>query len=231
MRKKLSLGVAVVALVVASVATYAWAASSADTQTLNACVDNQGNLRLVTRSGECRKNEHAVSWNTVGPAGAQGPAGATGPAGPQGPAGPAGSAAADPNAAAGTVQIVAAIQGAIGPFDLQAFSHEIVSPRDPASGLPTGKRQHQPITITKQLDASTPRLLQALVSNENLKSVTIGLNENGSQVATVVLSNASISDYQAHGASESWSFTYQKITWTWLDGGITASDDWEAPVS
>jgi type VI secretion system secreted protein Hcp len=27
---------------------------------------------------------------------------------------------------------------------------------------------------------------------------------------------------------EEWSFTYQKIEWTWLDGGITASDDWEA---
>ena len=25
-------------------------------------------------------------------------------------------------------------------------------------------------------------------------------------------------------------FTYQKIIWTWNDGGITAEDDWEAPV-
>ena len=24
--------------------------------------------------------------------------------------------------------------------------------------------------------------------------------------------------------------TYQKITWTWIDGGVTAEDDWEAPV-
>ena len=26
------------------------------------------------------------------------------------------------------------------------------------------------------------------------------------------------------------SFVYQKITWTWEDGGITAEDDWETPV-
>jgi type VI protein secretion system component Hcp len=26
------------------------------------------------------------------------------------------------------------------------------------------------------------------------------------------------------------SFTYQKIIWTYVDGGITAEDDWEAPV-
>ena len=25
-------------------------------------------------------------------------------------------------------------------------------------------------------------------------------------------------------------FVYQKIEWTWVDGGITAMDDWESPV-
>jgi type VI secretion system secreted protein Hcp len=25
------------------------------------------------------------------------------------------------------------------------------------------------------------------------------------------------------------SFTYQRIEWTWNEGGITASDDWEMP--
>ena len=25
-------------------------------------------------------------------------------------------------------------------------------------------------------------------------------------------------------------FTYQQIDWAWNDGGITASDSWEAPV-
>jgi hypothetical protein len=36
----------------------------------------------------------------------------------------------------------------------------IVSPRDSASGLPTGKRQHKPIVITKELDKSSPLLFQ-----------------------------------------------------------------------
>jgi len=39
-----------------------------------------------------------------------------------------------------------------------AFEQEIVSPRDAASGLPTGKRQHKPFTITKELDKSSPVL-------------------------------------------------------------------------
>jgi len=38
------------------------------------------------------------------------------------------------------------------------FEQEIVSPRDPASGLPTGKRQHKPFVITKELDKSSPIL-------------------------------------------------------------------------
>jgi len=39
-----------------------------------------------------------------------------------------------------------------------AFEQEIVSPRDAASGLPTGKRQHKPFVITKELDKSSPVL-------------------------------------------------------------------------
>lgn len=34
----------------------------------------------------------------------------------------------------------------------------VVSPRDAASGLPTGKRQHKPMVITKELDKSSPLL-------------------------------------------------------------------------
>lgn len=39
-----------------------------------------------------------------------------------------------------------------------SFEQEIVSPRDPASGLPTGKRMHKPFVITKELDKSSPML-------------------------------------------------------------------------
>lgn len=35
------------------------------------------------------------------------------------------------------------------------FEQQIVSPRDAASGLPTGKRQHKPFTIIKELDSNT----------------------------------------------------------------------------
>src|SRR6185436_3328659 len=83
-----------------------------------------------------------------------------------------------------------------------AVSHEVVSPRDPASGLPTGKRMHKPFVITKELDKSSPLLYSALVNNENIPSWelqfwTPQLNPQGGtgqekQHYTVKLLNANI---------------------------------------
>jgi type VI secretion system secreted protein Hcp len=229
MKKRLVLGVTVVAILVAGIATYSWAAASADVQTINACVNGEGGVRLVVVAGACRRGEHAVNWNTVGPVGPQGPVGAAGPAGRDGV-----SAAnpPEPDLVAGTLTVTSQQQGAsFGPIDVTGLTHEITSPRDPASGLPTGKRQHQPITITKQMDQTSPLLLNDLTNNASLSSVLIGLSKDGKQVATIKLTNASVSHYVTHGLTELWSFTYQKITWTWLDGNVTASDDWEAPVA
>lgn len=41
-----------------------------------------------------------------------------------------------------------------------SFEQEILSPRDAASGLPTGKRQHKPFVITKELDKSSPTMVR-----------------------------------------------------------------------
>jgi type VI secretion system secreted protein Hcp len=132
-----------------------------------------------------------------------------------------------------------------------AVSHEIVSPRDPASGLPTGKRMHKPYVITKELDKATPLLYNALVNNENIPEWELqfwtpqlkAVSGVGTEVQhyTVKLTNANIAsihfkmannkhpDLMKFAEYEEIAFTYQKIEWTWTDGGITAMDDWEAP--
>jgi type VI secretion system secreted protein Hcp len=132
-----------------------------------------------------------------------------------------------------------------------AVSHQIVSPRDAASGLPSGKRMHKPFVITKELDKSTPLLYNALVYNENIPdwkltfytSGTAAVKNVGSEVNhyTVELINANIASIEfvmknnrkpenmQFNEHEEVSFTYQKIIWTWNEGGITASDDWESP--
>jgi type VI secretion system secreted protein Hcp len=132
-------------------------------------------------------------------------------------------------------------------IECHAYHHEVVSPRDTASGLPTGKRQHKPLVITKSLDKSSPLLMNALVNNENLKTVEFRFFRPSATGAeqhyyTIELVNANIAEIHPYVLNvkdpaltkfpdmEHVSFTYQKIIWTFVDGGITAEDDWESPV-
>ncbi|OFX60651.1 MAG: hypothetical protein A2066_08240 [Bacteroidetes bacterium GWB2_41_8] len=41
------------------------------------------------------------------------------------------------------------------------FNQAIVSPRDAASGLPTGKRQHKPVVFSKEYDKTSPVLAKS----------------------------------------------------------------------
>ena len=138
-------------------------------------------------------------------------------------------------------------KGREGKIAVIAVTHEIISPRDAASGLPTGKRMHKPFVITKELDKSTPLLYNILVHNENITEWELQFwcpSATGAekQHYSVKLTNANIASIDFHMANnkhhelmkfseyEQVAFTYQKIEWTWIDGGITAQDDWEAPV-
>jgi type VI secretion system secreted protein Hcp len=147
-------------------------------------------------------------------------------------------------------------KGREGSILVHAVHHEVVSPRDAASGQAAGKRVHTPLVITKELDKSTPLLYQALVANETLSEFTLrfwradlgtgtGPGAGGGaerQNFTIKLTNASIAsiDFQQPdnrnpelaklAECEEIAFTYQKIEWTWVDGGVTASDDWMAGI-
>jgi type VI secretion system secreted protein Hcp len=124
-----------------------------------------------------------------------------------------------------------------------AFSYSVRSPRDPASGLATGKRQHSPIAFTKPWDATSPLFFNSIVSNENLPSVLFEFTQPDakglSQVyQTVKLTNASVSGITRRASASSGptdlediTLTFQKIEITHVTGGITASDDWEAQVN
>lgn len=125
------------------------------------------------------------------------------------------------------------------------YLSEVKSPRDVATGQASGKRQHQPITITKEWGAASPQLFQALVQNEVLKSVFfefVKTSSQGTEVVyhTVKLTNATVSNikayvdltdttgdpYDAHEL-EDVSFTFQKIEMENKEGQTVASDDWK----
>jgi type VI secretion system secreted protein Hcp len=127
-----------------------------------------------------------------------------------------------------------------GTIKVVATAHEIVSPRDAASGLPTGKRMHKPFIITKELDQSSPLLYNLLNANENITTWELVFwrsSEKGGEKPyySVQLTNATLSsigfgltdhrnpDLDKQKAYEVVAFTYQKIgfivTFRGLDSG------------
>ena len=132
-------------------------------------------------------------------------------------------------------------------IEVIAYNHRIDSPRDAASGMATGKRKHSAITITKEIDKSTPLLANALYHNENITAWELQFwrpSRSGKeeQFFTIHLTNATVSEYRPSMLNnklpenirlpefEHVSFAYQKIRFTWVDGAITAEDDWETPI-
>jgi type VI secretion system secreted protein Hcp len=136
------------------------------------------------------------------------------------------------------------------------FSYEVIAPRDAASGQATGRRQHKPITIIKEWDATSPLLLQALVSQEPIASVKLEFSRSkpgspgGMDVfQEITLRNAQVSgiastvgeaggdcDDARKGARcpdprelEEVSFVCQSMTVRSLTGGTTAEDAWTTP--
>lgn len=128
---------------------------------------------------------------------------------------------------------------------IQAFDHDINIPLDTATGLGVGRRQHGPVTLTKRIDKASPLLYAALVRNEGL-TVTVKWfrytqGGGGGQVHyyTILLEDARLVGMKEFfppvmdQRMESWShqetlkIRYRRITWTWEDGGVTATDDWQ----
>ena len=148
----------------------------------------------------------------------------------------------------GTIQGSVTQKGRENKILVFSVIHEIVCPRDPASGLPTGKRMHKPFMILKELDRSTPLLFSILCNNENISSFELQFWQPSPtgverQHYTVRLTNANISSIHFKMPNnrsaklarlpeyEEVFFTYQRIEWSWNDGKLVADDDWEAPRS
>jgi type VI secretion system secreted protein Hcp len=129
-----------------------------------------------------------------------------------------------------------------------AVDHGISSPIGTGSGAATGKRVHQPLMITKELDKSSPPLYNAFISNENITEWELqfwtGALKPGAgagketQHYTIKLTNARISsihfvmpnnkvaELSKLSEYEEVAFTYEKIEWIWTDGNISAIDTW-----
>lgn len=79
------------------------------------------------------------------------------------------------------------------------FSYEVNATLDPATGLPTGKRVHSPIKITKAVGVASPQIFAALVNNEAITEARFDFFKTGAAgvkniVYSVRISTAHIVD-------------------------------------
>jgi type VI secretion system secreted protein Hcp len=144
-------------------------------------------------------------------------------------------------------------KGREGWIEIIQSSHQIISPRDPASGQATGKRSHKPMRFSFYYDQSLPAWYQALVYNESLKEVVIAYfspnklgTAGGAGVETLTyeikLTNAFVStiefsmpnnknpELMKYENTATIEMVYQKIEGTWKLGNKVWQDDWLAPT-
>jgi type VI secretion system secreted protein Hcp len=138
-------------------------------------------------------------------------------------------------------------KGHEGKIRVASVTYGVVSPRDPASGLATGRRQEQPLIFSLLWEGCSPQFYSAAYVNETLASVLFEFfssDRTGIEKLdhTVKLTNASIAEVRdaytstsAAGAPDgndvqTVSLTFQKIEITNTVGGITAIDEWQANV-
>lgn len=132
-----------------------------------------------------------------------------------------------------------------GTIECSAFQYGVTTPRDEASGTLTGRRKHEPVTITKKIDKTTPLLLKALCENRQIDSAefrfyrpSMGGSGSEEHFYTVLIENGYIEGVhqlsedtiiggeEAPPMMEEVSFIFQDITWTYEIGGATAKDSW-----
>jgi type VI secretion system secreted protein Hcp len=141
-------------------------------------------------------------------------------------------------------------EGNEGKIECIGFRYSVSVPHDTESGKSSGKRVQNPLVIIKNIDYSTPQLLQAAYSNENLKTVVIEFykklsnGQPGNISYRITLTNASISLISQYGGTafadnnagnlatngnlvEEITLTFQKISIENLVGNTTAADDWK----
>ncbi len=107
-----------------------------------------------------------------------------------------------------------------GLINVLAYSAELTSPRDPATGQATGKRIWKPVVVTHLLGGSSPQFMAAAATNETLKTVVINFyhsDNRGREVNyyRVTLTNANLTDVRQYSSGgdvlEDDSFAFQKI--------------------
>jgi type VI secretion system secreted protein Hcp len=130
-----------------------------------------------------------------------------------------------------------------GAIRVTGIDHVLRAVLNNVTGQPVANRAHGPITLTKEVDASTPALNHAWVRNERFTSWRLDFHApdstgrdvsyyvielTGARISRIqlIMQNTLIAANIPVAVHETVSFVYDKIAWTWLPGNISAVDDW-----
>lgn len=140
------------------------------------------------------------------------------------------------------------LAGREGTILVVAAEHEIVSPTDAASGLPTGKVQHKPFILVKEVDRASPQMMTLLLNNEllsvfklefwrasgtlNVEKLFYTVSLTNARIGAIKLEklNTAYPENDAIHERERVAVYYDTITWTSADSGTSASGSWSTPV-
>ena len=120
------------------------------------------------------------------------------------------------------------------------FSYEVTASREAASGRASSKREHGPVTFTKEWGAASPQLFSALVTNEAITSALfefVRTNDVGVEHVfhTIKLTDAAVTSIHQYIAAaddaeldnaelEDVAITFRGIEIENVDGKTSASD-------
>jgi len=118
-------------------------------------------------------------------------------------------------------------------IECHSFEYAVLAPRDAASGLPSGKRTHSPITIVREVDSASPLLWSALCTNEGFVTATLSFGRptaggKPTLAHTITLTNGAISKVNQYnpgsvGGGKKWekvTLTYEGLTVDGLKDGV-----------
>jgi type VI secretion system secreted protein Hcp len=135
------------------------------------------------------------------------------------------------------------VAGREGSIEVIEFHHEVRIPTDPDTGKLTGTRKHEALAFVKAIDASSPYLYKAVCEGQTFDIVEIKwfrIDDSGTEkeyfnhklekvkVCSVkpVMHNVKNKDFERFVHMEEVCLRYQKVTWTYLEGNLQASDSW-----
>jgi type VI protein secretion system component Hcp len=202
-RKKLTFVVAgtIAALAVGSVA---FASIPGSGGVISACYEKgSGKLRVTdtdtNKPKACTSDEVPLSWNQEGPQGPQGPQGAPGPAGPQGPAG-------GPPPLHTEVVGQLTLSGINGgdPVLVRGFSWGASNTDGGFGGGGGGKSTIEDVTLVRNVDPSSPALINYAETGVHRPSASVDLFSPGTQTpyAHYALTDVRVTKVEHDGAEE-----------------------------